>query len=85
MTLQPEQPELGLAQNETLGITLLNMEKNGRFKEEDFIGNGSDQKLQVIAFLTGRMQVNPFQLKGIFSKPHILNSSMMKQIIFSQV
>ncbi|MBX9975737.1 hypothetical protein [Cytobacillus firmus] len=68
MILQPEQPELGLAQNETLGITLLNMEKNGRFKEEDFIGNGSDQKLQVIASFNRQNSGEPISIEGYFFK-----------------
>ncbi|WP_264737594.1 hypothetical protein [Cytobacillus firmus] len=68
MILQPEQPELGLAQNETLVITLLNMKKNGKFKEEDFIGNGLDQKLQVIASFNRQNSGEPISIEGYFFK-----------------
>ncbi|MCS0787492.1 hypothetical protein NX021_04860 [Cytobacillus firmus] len=68
VVLQPEQPNSGLAQNEKLVITLLNMKTNGKFKEEDFLGYGSENQLQVIASFNRQNSRELITIEGYFFK-----------------
>ncbi|WP_436371472.1 hypothetical protein [Cytobacillus sp. BC1816] len=68
VVLHPEQPNLGLAQNEKLVITLLNMKTNGKFKEEDFLGYGSENQLQVIASFNRQDSSELVTIEGYFFK-----------------